>query len=123
MKLPQKFYDVVDAPMTWTRAILLGLVIMIFSTITMGQIPSMIIYAFDQYVSEIIEWSGKLPFINDEGLNTRQIVIIRDMVNNGVQLTFLFALLAFMYFWQEKKRKRTGAKGPEDPVRGYMPGK
>ena len=123
MKLPKKFYDVVDAPMTWTRAILLGTAIWIFSIITMGQIPSLIIYKMDQYVAEIIDFSKKIPFVNDEGLNPKQIQIIRDMINNGVQLTALAALLIFMYFWQEKKRKRTGAKGLEDPVKGYMPGK
>lgn len=123
MKLRDRFYKFTDAPFTWTRAILLGLGIYIFAIITMGQIPSLIIYKFDQYVGEIIEWSGKLPVINDEGLNTQQIKIIRDIVNNGVQITFLAILLIIMYFWQETKRKRTGAKGLEDPVKGYMSGK
>lgn len=123
MKLPDRFYRVVDAPMTWTRAILLGLAIYFFAIITMGQIPSLIIYAMDQYVSEIIEFTKSIPGVNPKGLNPKQIAIIRDMINNGVQIGFLVALLAFMYFWQEKKRKRTGSKGPEDPVRGYMPGK
>lgn len=121
--LKRKFFEITDAPMTWARAILLGTAIWIFGIITMGQIPSMIIYAFDQYVAEIAEFSGNLPVINDEGLNPKQILIIRDIVANGVQMTALIALLILMYFWQEKKRKRTGAKGPEDPVRGYMSGK
>jgi hypothetical protein len=123
MKLPGRFYEVVDAPMTWTRAILLGMAIWIFGIIFMAQIPSMIIYAFDQYVGNIIEFSKSIPGVNDNGLNAKQVLIIRDMVNNGVQLTALAALLVFMYMWQEKKRKRTGAKGPEDPVKGYMSGK
>ncbi|MGI8407846.1 MAG: hypothetical protein ACR2L3_04985 [Actinomycetota bacterium] len=123
MKLPDRFYRVVDAPMTWTRAILLGLAIFMFAIITMGQIPSLIIYSMDQYVSEIIDFTKKIPGVNPDGLNPKQIAIIRDMINNGVQIGFLVALLAFMYFWQEKKRKRKGTKGPEDPVRGYMPGK
>lgn len=123
MKLRDRFFKFTDAPFTWTRAILLGLAIYVFAIITMGQIPSLIIYKFDQYVGEIIEFTGKLPLINDEGLNTQQIKIIRDIVNNGVQITFLAILLIVMYFWQEKKRKRTGAKGLEDPVKGYMSGK
>ena len=121
--LKRKFFEITDAPMTWARAVLLGTAIWIFAIITMGQIPSMIIYAFDQYVAQISEFSGKLPIINDEGLNPKQILIIRDIVANGVQMTALIALLVLMYFWQERKRKRTGAKGLEDPVRGYMPGK
>ncbi len=123
MKLRDRFFKFTDAPFTWTRAILLGSAIWVFTIITMGQIPSLIIYKFDQYIAEIIEFTGKLPLVNDEGLNSKQIQIIRDMVNNGVQLTFLALLLIFMYFWQEKKRKRTGAKGLEDPVKGYMSGK
>ena len=123
MKLRDRFYRIVDAPMTWTRAILLGLFIYFVSIITMGQIPSLIIYKMDQYVAEIIEFSAKIPGVNPEGLNPKQIQIIRDIINNGVQITFLIMLLAFMYFWQERKRKRTGAKGLEDPVKGYMSGK
>jgi hypothetical protein len=123
MRLPDRFYKVVDAPMTWTRAILLGTAVWIYSIIFMGQIPSLIIYKFDQYVAEIIEFTQKLPLVNDEGLNTTQIRMIRDMVANGFQITALIVLLVFMYYWQKFKQKRTGAKGLEDPVKGYMPGK
>lgn len=123
MRLRERFFKFTDAPFTWTRAILLGSAIWIFAIITMGQIPSLIIYSMDQYIAEIIEFTQKIPFVNDEGLNTQQIKIIRDIINNGVQLTALAILLIFMYFWQEMKRKRTGAKGLEDPVKGYMSGK
>lgn len=123
MKVRDRFFRFTDAPFTWTRAILLGSLIYIFAIIAMGQIPSLIIYKFDQYVAEIAEFSASIPGVNDEGLNSQQIKIIRDIINNGVQITFLAILLIFMYFWQEKKRKRTGAKGLEDPVKGYMSGK
>ena len=109
--------------MTWTRAILLGTAVWVYSIIFMGQIPSLIIYKTDQYVAEIIEFTQDLPLINEEGLNTTQINMIRDMVANGFQITALIVLLAFMYYWQKFKQKRTGAKGLEDPVKGYMPGK
>lgn len=109
--------------MSWTRAILLGSAIWIFGIIAMGQIPSLIIYKADQYVAEIIEFTQKIPGVNDAGLNAKQIAMIRDAIANGVQITALVALLVVMYFWQEKKRKRTGAKGVEDPVKGYMSGK
>ena len=123
MRLPDRFYKVVDAPMTWTRAILLGTAVWVYSIIFMGQIPSLIIYKTDQYVAEIIEFTQDLPLINEEGLNTTHINMIRDMVANGFQITALIVLLAFMYYWQKFKQKRTGAKGLEDPVKGYMPGK
>ena len=123
MRLPERFYKVVDAPMTWTRAILLGIAVWVYSIIFMGQIPSLIIYKFDQYVAEIIEFTQDLPFVNEDGLNTTQIRMIRDIVANGFQITALIVLLVFMYYWQKFKQKRTGAKGLEDPVKGYMPGK
>jgi hypothetical protein len=122
-RLKERFFAFTDAPMTWTRAILLGLGIWVFAIIFMGQAPSYIIYSMDQYVSEIIDFSKKIPGVGGEGLNSRQIAIIRDLIANGVQITFLAVLLIFMYFWQERKRKRTGARGLEDPVKGYMSGK
>ena len=123
MSLRERFYKIVDAPMSWTRAILLGTAVWIYSIIFMGQIPSLIIYKTDQYVAEIIDFTTKIPGVNDDGLNTTQIKMIRDIVANGFQMTALIVLLAFMYFWQKAKQKRTGAKGLEDPVKGYMPGK
>jgi hypothetical protein len=123
MSLRERFYKIVDAPMTWTRAILLGTAVWIYSIIMMGQIPSLIIYKTDQYVAEIIDFSKKIPLVNDNGLNPKQINIIRDIVANGFQINALIALLAFMYFWQKRKQKRTGAKSIEDPVKGYMSGK
>lgn len=122
-RLMDRFFKFTDAPMTWARAILLGSAIWIFGIIAMGQIPSLIIYKADQYVAEIIEFTQKLPVVNEAGLNAKQIAMIRDAIANGVQITALIALLVIMYFWQEKKRKRTGAKGVEDPVKGYMSGK
>jgi hypothetical protein len=123
MSLRERFYKIVDAPMTWTRAILLGTAVWIYSIIFMGQIPSLIIYKFDQYVAEIIEFTTNIPLVNDEGLNTTQIKIIRDIIANGFQINALIVLLVFMYQWQKRKQKRTGAKSIEDPVKGYMPGK
>ena len=123
MSLRERFYKIVDAPMTWTRAILLGTAVWIYLVIMTGQIPSLIIYKTDQYVAEIIDFSKKIPLVNDDGLNPKQINIIRDIVANGFQINALIALLVFMYFWQKRKQKRTGAKSIEDPVKGYMPGK
>lgn len=109
--------------MSWARAILLGLAIWVISIIFLGQVPSVIIYKADEYVSQIIEWSGKLPLINDAGLNPKQIQMLRDVVANGVQMGILTVMLIAAYFWQESKRKRTGSKGLQDTVKGYMSGK
>jgi hypothetical protein len=123
MALRDRVFERTDAPMSWTKAIVVGFVIWVLSIILLGQVPSVIIYKFDQYVAEIIDFSKNLPFVNEAGLNTRQVQIIRDLVANGVQMGALFAMLVFAYFWQEKKRKRVGGRGLQDPVKGYLSGK
>lgn len=123
MALRDRVFKYTDRPMSWTKAILIGFAVWIFSIIFLGQVPSVIIYKFDQYVAEIIEFSKKIPFVNDAGLNTRQVQIVRDLVANGVQMGALLTMLVFAYFWQEKKRKRLGGRGVQDPVKGYLSGK
>jgi hypothetical protein len=123
MALRDRVFKYTDRPMSWTKAIVIGFAIWVFSILILGQVPSVIIYKFDQYVAEIIDFSKNIPFVNEAGLNTRQVQIIRDLVANGVQMGALFAMLVFAYFWQEKKRKRLGGRGVQDPVKGYLSGK
>ena len=123
MSISQRVYRITDREMTWTMAILLGFGIWILAILLLGQVPSVIIYKFDEYIAQIIEFSAKIPFVNDEGLNTKQVKIIRDLVANGQQMTTLVVMFVFAYIWQEKKRKRTGGKALPDPVKGYMSGK
>ena len=123
MAMRDRVYRSTDKPMTWTRAIILCLIIWLVAIALLGQVPSVIIYKFDQYIAEIINFTKKIPGVNEAGLNTIQIKMIRDIVANAVQMNLLIAMLVVAYKWQESKRKRTGAKGLQDPVRGYMPGK
>jgi hypothetical protein len=118
-----RVYGYTDRPMTWTRAIILGTIIWVFAIVVLGQIPSVIIYKADQYVAELINLSRSVPGVSDQGLNTTQIKIVRDIVANSVQMGALVVMLAFAYLWQERKRKRTGGRGLQDTVKGYMPGK
>lgn len=123
MKPLDRLYKATDKPMTWTRAIVLGLLIYSLAIVLLGQIPSWIIYKFDQDVAAIIDFTKKIPGVNDEGLNTIQVRIVRDLVANAVQNMFMVGMIVVAYFWQEGKRKRTGSKGLQDVVKGYMPGK
>ena len=122
-KALDRVYRYTDRPMSWTRAIIIGFVIWILAILLLGQVPSVIIYKADQYVAEIIDFSKKVPGVNDEGLNPTQVRHLRDIVANGVQMGALTVMLVAAYIWQEQKRKRTGGKGLQDPVKGYMPGK
>ena len=123
MSISERVYRYTDRPMTWTKAVLIGFGIWVFAIVFLGQVPSVMIYKADQYIAEIIEFTMKIPGVNKAGLNVKQVKMIRDIVANGVQMGILTGMLVFAYIWQEKKRKRTGGKGPSDPVKGYMPGK
>ena len=123
MRVPDRVYAVTDKPMTWTRAIILGTLIIAVSIALLAQLPSLIIYWADQEVARIIEWSTKIPGVNDNGLNTIQIRMIRDIVANAVQMGLLTGMLIAAYIWLERKRKRTGGKGQQDVVKGYLSGK
>jgi Na+/H+ antiporter NhaC len=123
LTMRDRFFRWADAPMTWTRAIISGFVLFALAIVLLGQLPSVIIYKADEYVSTLIEWSAKLPLVPEEGLNPTQIRIIRDIVANGVQMGILTMMLVVAYFWQEMKRKRVGGKGLQDTVKGYMSGK
>jgi hypothetical protein len=123
MAIPERVYKFTDKPMTWTRALILGSLIFAFAIVFLGQLPSWIIYEFDNEVEALINLSKKVPGVGDEGLNPAQIQIVRDLVANGVQINILIGMLVIAYFWQEKKRKRTGAKGVQDTVKGYLSGK
>lgn len=124
MALRERVFRVTDAPMTWVRAILLGTGLYVLAILLLGQAPSWIIYKFDQEVATLIEWSKKIPLVDqDMGLNTTQIKIVRDLVANAVQTGLLIMMLVFAYYWQKMKQKRTGARDLEDPIKGYLPGK
>jgi hypothetical protein len=123
MAASDRLYRYTDRPMTWTRAIVLGTIIWAVAILVLGQLPSVIIYSADTYVAQLIDFSKKIPGVSAEGLNTQQIKIIRDLVANAVQMGALVVMLVAMYLWQERKRKRTGGRGLQDVVKGYMPGK
>ena len=123
MSLRERIYARTDKPMSWTKAILLGTLIWVVAILLLGQLPSIIIYWNDQNIASIIEFTQKIPGVGKAGLNTTQINMIRDIVANAVQMGILTAMLVAAYFWQERKRKRTGAKGLQDTVKGYMSGK
>ena len=123
MSLRERVYARTDKPMSWTKAILLGTLIWVVSILLLGQLPSIIIYWNDQNIASIIEFTQNIPGVGEAGLNTTQINMIRDIVANAVQMGILTAMLVAAYFWQERKRKRTGAKGLQDTVKGYMSGK
>jgi hypothetical protein len=123
MAMRERVYRYTDRPMSWTRAIVYGFLIWVFTIAVTGQLPSWIIYWFDANIAILIEWSAKLPVVPEAGLNPKQIAIVRDIVANSFQMGFLVVMLVVAYFWQKSKQKRSGARGLQDPVKGYLSGK
>ncbi|MGH2751404.1 MAG: hypothetical protein ACRDK3_11130 [Actinomycetota bacterium] len=123
MAITERIYRRTDQPMSWAKAIVTGSLVWILGIILLGQLPSAIIYYADQYVAQIIEFSTNIPGVNAEGLNPKQVAILRDIVANSVQMGFLTVALIAAYIWQERKRKRLGTKGHTDTVKGYLSGK
>jgi hypothetical protein len=123
MSMKERVYAYTDRPMSWTRAIVYGLLIWILLIALTGQAPSYIIYWMDQNVAEIIDFSKQIPGVNEEGLNAHQILIIRDIIANTVQMGAFVVILGIAYFWQKSKQRRLGRRGLQDPVKGYLAGK
>jgi hypothetical protein len=123
MAMRERVYRYTDKPMSWTRAIVVGTIIWAIAILLLGQLPSWIIYKADAEIAALIDFSKEIPGVNEEGLNTVQIKIVRDIVANTAQMGFLVVMLVVAYFWQKSKQRRTGAKGLQDPVKGYLSGK
>ncbi|MDQ4028757.1 MAG: hypothetical protein M3214_12030 [Actinomycetota bacterium] len=123
MSMRERVYRQTDKPMTWTRAIILGTLIWALVILLTGQLPSWIIYFFDQQVSSIIDFTKSIPGVGAEGLNPKQIAIVRDIVANTVQMGALVVMLVVAYFWQKSKQRRLGQRGLQDPIKGYLSGK
>jgi hypothetical protein len=123
MSMKERVYRYTDKPMTWTRAVLFGLLIWVLLIIVTGQVPSYFIYWVDANVTKVIDWTTKIPGVNPEGFNPRQVQIARDVIANGIQMGGFTVILAVAYFWQKAKQKRVGQKDLQDTVKGYMSGK
>jgi hypothetical protein len=135
VRAKDRFYRFMDAPMTWTRALIFGTLIWVMVILLLGQLPSWMIYKADTDVTALINFTKSFPGFGrvcaalgsgqaaSLGCNPRQIDNMRDIVANTEQMGLLVVMLFVAYKWQESKRKRTGTKGVQDVVKGYMPGK
>lgn len=106
--------------MTWTKAIIVALVISATFLITLGFVPSIFRY----------EWSKRsdtiASFIQDktgyEFKDRYTLVRIHDIVSMGYQTNVFAVAVIATYKIMEKRRRRLGLRGSE-AVKGYMPGK
>lgn len=106
--------------MTWSRAIIVATLITGALFVTLGFIPSIARYAWDNNTDAMIAFvADKTGY---EFKDSYTMVRIHDAISMGVQ-TFFFAVpVALTYILGEKRRRRLGLRG-SDGVKGYLPGK
>ncbi|MEX2553952.1 MAG: hypothetical protein WD627_13255 [Actinomycetota bacterium] len=105
---------------TWARAIIVASLITAALLVTLGFLPSIIRYTWDNNTDAMIGFiADKTGF---EFKDTYTMVRIHDAIAMGLQ-TFIFAIpIAATYILGERRRRRLGLRG-SDAVKGYLPGK
>ena len=94
-----------DKKLTWTTAVLLGAWLTAIAVVLMGDIPSRILYWFDEVHAPLAERFSFLRWWeNDLGGNPGY-QVVADIVANSVQGMLFVALCAGAYFWGERHRK------------------
>lgn len=107
------------APLTWTRAIIFGLVITAALLVTLGWIPS----HFDYFIWPRLDPEKLIHSITGYKLKeTYTVVRIGDMISMGYQTVAFIIPLVITYVLMERRRRRMGQQGAEEP-KGYLPGK
>jgi hypothetical protein len=106
--------------LTWTRAIIYGLVITWGFVIFLGWIPSYFIYWWGSQTQNVINLIHKV--FNYTLKDPYTTVRIRDAIAMGFETNVIVVALVAAYIIGERKRRRQGQRGAED-VKGYMPGK
>ena len=91
--------------LTWTTAVLLGSWLTAVTVVLIGDVPSRILYWFDEVHAPLAERFSFLQWWeNDLGGNPGY-QVVADIVANTVQGMFFIAICAGAYFWGEKHRK------------------
>lgn len=107
------------AEMTWTRAVLIGMAIVVGFFITQGVIPSRFIYWWGTQTQNVV---SIIKSVTGHEIEIYTAVRIRDAIAMGYE-TFAFAIpLVGAYIWAERRRRRMGAQGAQEP-KGYLSGK
>jgi hypothetical protein len=91
--------------LTWVKAILLGSWLTAITVILIGEVPSRILYYFDQVHAPLAEKFHFLAFWEKDLGGNPGYQLVADIVANSVQGIFFVAICAAAYFWGERHRK------------------
>jgi hypothetical protein len=94
-----------DKKITWTTAVLLGSWLTAVTVVLIGDVPSRILYWFDEVHAPLAErFSWLRWWENDLGGNPGY-QVVADIVANSVQGIFFVIICALAYIWGERHRK------------------
>lgn len=94
-----------DQKLTWTSAVLLGSWLVAITVVLIGDVPSRLLYWFDEVHAPLAEkFSWLRWWENDLGGNPGY-QVVADIVANTIQGMFFVAIVAGAYFWGERHRK------------------
>lgn len=112
--------------LTWAKAVMLSLLIVILLIITLAWIPSYYLYWWttrdltaQKYIQDIVH---RIPTFSHYTIQPYTSTRVRDAIAMGYETTVLAVFLVGAYVRGEKKRRRLGQRGSDD-VKGYLPGK
>lgn len=91
--------------LTWTTAILLGSWLVAITVVLIGDVPSRILYWFDEQHAPLAEKFTFLRFWEEDLGGNPGYQVIADVVANTVQGVFFVLIVAGAYFWGERHRK------------------
>lgn len=94
-----------DRKLTWTTATLLGGWLTAVTVILLGDVPSQLLYWFDQNHATLAERFAWLRWWENIVGGNPGYQIVADIVANTVQGVFFVIIAALAYFWGERHRK------------------
>lgn len=91
--------------LTWTTAVLLGSWLTAITVVLIGDVPSRILYWFDEVHAPLAERFAFLRWWEDDFGGNPGYQVIGDIVANTVQGTFFVIICAAAYFWGERHKR------------------
>ncbi len=92
--------------LTWASAIIVGSWLVAVTVVLLGDVPSRILYWFDEVHAPLAErYSFLRWWENDFGGNPGY-QVVADIVANTVQGIFFILICAGAYFWGERHRRQ-----------------
>lgn len=105
LALPLVFVVRSNRRLTWTTAILLGSWLVAITVVLLGDVPSRILYWFDEQHAPLAERFAFLRFWEEDLGGNPGYQVVADIVANTVQGTLFVLICAGAYFWGERHRK------------------